>query len=124
ATAAQFSGINVKRVKIFVWTASGILASIAGIVLAARLASGQPGTSIGAETDAIAGSVLGGVSMYGGVGSAGGVLIGCLVIGVITNGLTLLHFNTNWQYVAKGVIILLACYVDMVRQNKKMGRAE
>ncbi|HHV09136.1 MAG TPA: ABC transporter permease [Clostridiales bacterium] len=124
ATAAQFSGINIKRVKIMVWTISGVLASFAGIVMAARLSSGQPSTSVGAETDAIAASVLGGVSMYGGVGGAGGVLIGVLVIGVISNGLTLLHVNSNWQYIAKGIIILLAVYLDMIRQNKKKARSE
>lgn len=124
ATAAQFSGIDIKKVKILVWTISGFLASFAGVVLSARLSSGQPGTSVGAETDAIAACVLGGTSMYGGVGHTGGVLIGVLVIGVITNGLTLLHVNTNWQYVAKGIIILLAVYVDMIRQNKMQSRSE
>lgn len=123
-TAAQFSGINIKKVKIVVWTISGFLASFAGIVLAARLGSGQPSTSVGAETDAIAACVLGGTSMYGGVGSTGGVLIGVMVIGVISNGLTLLHVNSNWQYIAKGVIILLAVYVDMIRQNKSQARSE
>lgn len=124
ATAAQFSGVNIKRIKIMVWTISGVLGAFAGIVLAARLSSGQPSTSVGAETDAIAASVLGGVSMYGGVGGAGGVLIGVLVIGVISNGLTLLHVNSNWQYIAKGVIILLAVYIDMIRQNKLQSRSE
>ncbi|MDO4633460.1 MAG: ABC transporter permease [Eubacteriales bacterium] len=124
ATAAQFSGIDIKKVKIMVWTISGFLASFAGIVLAARLTSGQPGTSVGAETDAIASCVLGGTSMYGGVGGTGGVLIGVLVIGVISNGLTLLHVNSNWQYVAKGIIILLAVYIDMIRQQKMQARSE
>ena len=124
ATAAQFSGINIKRVKIMVWTISGVLAAFAGIVLSARMTSGQPSTSVGAETDAIAACVLGGTSMYGGVGCTGGVLIGVLVIGVISNGLTLLHVNSNWQYVAKGIIILLAVYVDMIRQNKQQSRSE
>lgn len=124
ATAAQFSGVNIRRIKIMVWTISGVLGAFAGIVLAARLSSGQPSTSVGAETDAIAASVLGGVSMYGGVGGAGGVLIGVLVIGVISNGLTLLHVNSNWQYIAKGVIILLAVYIDMIRQNKLQSRSE
>lgn len=123
-TAAQFSGINIKKVKIIVWTISGFLASFAGIVLSARLASGQPSTSIGAETDAIAGCVLGGTSMYGGVGNTGGVLIGIMVIGVISNGLTLMHVDSNWQYVVKGVIILLAVYVDMMRQKKMQSRSE
>lgn len=88
------------------------------------MASGQPGTSIGAETDAIASCVLGGTSMYGGVGNTGGVLIGVMIIGVITNGLTLLHVDSNWQYVAKGLIILLAVYIDMIRQNKQQSRSE
>lgn len=124
SVAAQFSGINIKKVKITVWTISSTLASFAGIVLAARLSSGQPSTSVGAETDAIAASVLGGVSMYGGVGGVGGVLIGVLVIGVISNGLTLMHVDSNWQYIAKGIIILLAVYLDMIRQNKKKSRSE
>lgn len=124
ATAAQFSGINIKKIKILVWTISGFLASFAGIVLSARLASGQPGSSVGAETDAIAACVLGGTSMYGGVGCTGGVLIGVFVIGVITNGLTLLHVNSNWQYVAKGIIILLAVHIDMFRQSKMQARSE
>lgn len=124
ATAAQFSGIDIKKVKILVWTISGFLGAFAGVVLAARLNSGQPGSSVGAETDAIAACVLGGTSMYGGVGNTGGVLIGVLVIGVITNGLTLLHVNSNWQYVVKGIIILLAVYIDMVRQNKMQARSE
>lgn len=119
STAAEFSGINVKKVKIFVWTTSGILAAFAGIVLAARLSSGQPSTSVGAETDAIAASVLGGVSMYGGTGSAGGVLIGVLIIGIISNGLTLLHVDSNWQYVGKGIIILIAVYADMMKVRKQ-----
>ena len=95
-----------------------MLGAFAGIVLAARLSSGQPSTSVGAETDAIAASVLGGVSMYGGTGSAGGVLIGVLVIGVISNGLTLLHLDSNWQYVVKGIIIVIAVYADMARNKK------
>ena len=123
-TAAQFSGIDIKKIKIMCWTISGFLGAFAGIVLAARLSSGQPGTSVGAETDAIASCVLGGTSMYGGVGHTGGVLIGVLIIGVISNGLTLMHVDSNWQYVVKGVIILAAVYVDMMRQNKMQARSE
>jgi ribose transport system permease protein len=62
--------------------------------------------------------------MYGGVGNTGGVLIGIMVIGVISNGLTLMHVDSNWQYVVKGVIILLAVYVDMMRQKKMQSRSE
>ena len=118
--AARFSGINIKRTKILVWTLSGAFAAIAGIVLAARMTSGQPAVGLGYETDAIAASVVGGTSMYGGVGSVGGMVIGVFIIGIISNGLNLLHVNSYWQYVAKGLIILLAVYIDMMRKNREL----
>ena len=117
--AAVFSGINIKSVEIFVYTYSGFLASFAGIVLAARMASGQPAVGIGYETDAVAASVLGGASMTGGVGSVGGLLIGALVIGILSNGLNLLGVNSFWQYIAKGIVIIIAVYIDMIRKNKQ-----
>lgn len=123
-TAAKFSGVNIKKVKIMVWTISGFLGAFAGVVLASRMSSGQPATATGFETDAIAAAVLGGTSMYGGVGSVGGMFIGVLVIGIISNGLNLLHVNSYWQYVAKGVIILIAVYIDMYKKNKQSARKE
>ena len=116
--AAVFSGINIKKVEIFVYTYSGSLAAFAGVVLAARMASGQPAVGIGYETDAVAASVLGGASMTGGIGSVGGLIIGALVIGILSNGLNLLGVNSFWQYVAKGVVIIIAVYIDMIRKNK------
>lgn len=118
-TSAQFSGINVKKIKIMVWTISGFCAGFAGVVLAARLSSGQPSTGEGYETDAIAASVLGGTSFFGGTGTVGGLIIGVLIIGVISNGLNLMHVNSYWQYVLKGVIIIVAVYVDMMKQKKE-----
>lgn len=123
-TAARFSGINIKKVKIMVWTISGFLASFGGVILASRMSSGQPAVGIGFETDAIAAAVLGGTSMYGGVGTVGGMFIGVLVIGIISNGLNLLHVNSYWQYVAKGVIILIAVYIDMYKNRKENSRKE
>ena len=123
-TAARFSGINVEKIKILVWTFSGLLCAFAGIVLSAKLKSGQPSTSVGAETDAIASCVLGGTSMNGGTGRTSGVIIGVFIIGVISNGLTLMHLDVNWQYVVKGVIILVAVYSDMVRQRRSQARKE
>ena len=120
-TAARFSGIDVNKVKILVWTISGAMAGFCGIVLAARLSGGQPSTGEGYETDAIAASVLGGTSFFGGTGTVGGLFIGVLIIGTISNGLNLMHVNSYWQYVLKGVIIIVAVYVDMLkkqRQNK------
>lgn len=116
-TAARYSGINVTKVKVFVWSVSGLLAAFAGVVLASRMSSGQPTAGVGYETDAIAAAVIGGTSMYGGVGRTSGLFIGVLIIGMISNGLNLLHVNSFWQYVIKGVIILGAVYFDM-RKNK------
>ncbi len=118
-TAARFSGIDVNKVKILVWTISGAMAGFCGVVLAARLSSGQPSTGEGYETDAIAASVLGGTSFFGGTGTVGGLIIGVLIIGTISNGLNLMHVNSYWQYVLKGVIIIVAVYVDMLKQKKQ-----
>ena len=117
--AARFTGINIHRVQIFVYGYSGLLAAVAGIVLASGMASGQPAVGVGYETDAVAAAVLGGASMSGGVGTPGGMIIGILVIGVLNNGLNLLHVNSFWQYVARGVVILLAVYVDLLRKRKE-----
>lgn len=117
--AARFTGINIRRVHIFVYGYSGLLAAFAGIVLASGMASGQPGVGVGYETDAVAAAVLGGASMSGGVGTPGGMMIGILVIGVLNNGLNLLHVNSFWQYVARGVVIILAVYVDLLRKRRE-----
>lgn len=116
--AAKYSGINIHKVEIMVYTISGLLAGFAGVVLSSRMSSGQPAVGVGFETDAIAAAVLGGTSFFGGTGTVGGMFIGVLVIGVINNGLNMMHVNSFWQYVAKGAIILIAVYVDMYRTKK------
>ncbi len=121
AQAARFSGINVQKVKFIVYTYTGIMSGIAGVVVASRLYSGQPRAGEGAEMDAIAAVVVGGTSMSGGSGRLGGTLIGVLIIGVLNNGLNLMGVDSNWQYIVKGFVILLAVYVDFIR-NKKAGR--
>ena len=112
--AAIFSGVNVARTKMLVYTMSGFLAAFTGVVLCARMASGQA-----FEMDAIAATVLGGTSMSGGVGKIGSTFIGVLIIGVLNNGLNLLGLNSFWQQIAKGVVILLAVYVDMLKKRRK-----
>ena len=119
--AAKFSGINVQKVKFIVYAYTGLMAGIAGVVIASRLYSGQPTAGDGAEMDAIASVVVGGTSMSGGSGRIGGTLIGVLIIGVLNNGLNLLGVDSNFQYVVKGLVILLAVYIDFLR-NKKAGR--
>ena len=117
--AAVYSGINVRKVIIFVYTLSGLAASWAGIVLASRMASGQPATGVGYEADAVAAAVLGGPSMTGGAGKVGGMVLGALLIGMLNNGLNLLGVNSFWQYVVKGTVILVAVYIDIFRKRKE-----
>ena len=117
--AAEFSGIKVEKVKFFVHAFSGLMAGLAGIVLASRMYSGQPTAGDGDEMDAIAAVVGGGTSMAGGSGKIGGTIIGGLIIGVLNNGLNLLNVNSFWQYVVKGVVILLAVFLDYFRNKGK-----
>lgn len=117
--AAVFSGIKVAKVKFFVHAFSGVMAGLAGIILASRMYSGQPTAGEGAEMDAIAAVVVGGTSMAGGSGKIGGTVIGALIIGILNNGLNLLNVNSFWQDVVKGIVILLAVFIDYFRTKKK-----
>ena len=114
--AAVVSGIKINRYLILVYTYAGFLAAVAAIVLTARIGSGQPGLGLGYELDAIAASVIGGTSLAGGLGSAGGTLIGALIIGVMKNGLDLLNVSADFQQVARAIIIVVAVTID-VRKN-------
>ena len=118
-TAAKFSGISTAKTKFFVYSFSGLMAGLAGITIASRLYSGTCTSGDGAEMDAIAAVVVGGTSMAGGSGRLGGTLIGVLIIGILNNGLNLMGVNSDWQYIIKGAVILLAVYVDFLRSTKK-----
>jgi ribose/xylose/arabinose/galactoside ABC-type transport system permease subunit len=115
--AAWLSGINVARVKLAVYIISGTLAGLSSMVLAGRLASGDPKTGMGMELDAIAAVVVGGTSLFGGKGSVLGTLIGALIMGVLNNGLNLLDISSYWQPVVKGVVILLAVLIDQITKK-------
>lgn len=116
--AAVYSGINVKNVQLKVYIICGVLAAIAGIMLAARMYSGQPTVGVGYEGDAVAATVLGGTSFSGGVGTIGGVMIGAMVIGVLNNGMNLLKIPYYYQLVVKGLVILGAVYFDTIKKQK------
>ncbi len=118
-TAAKFSGISTAKVKFVVYSFSGLMAGLAGITIASRLYSGTCTSGDGAEMDAIAAVVVGGTSMAGGSGKLGGTLIGVLIIGILNNGLNLMGVNSDWQYIIKGAVILLAVYTDFLRNRKK-----
>jgi ribose transport system permease protein len=117
--AAKFSGIKNARVLFFAYVFSGVMSGISGVVLASSMFSGQPTAGQSFEMDAIAAVVLGGTSMSGGVGKIGGTVIGALIIGVLNNGLNLLNINSFWQYIVKGVVILIAVYVDFLKKTRK-----
>ena len=117
--AAEFSGIKITRVEIKVYTLSGLLAGLAGVITASRMSSGQPTAGEGQELDAIAAVVLGGTSFVGGEGHIGGTIIGALIIGILNNGLNLIQVSSYWQLVVKGVVIILAVYVDMIRKGRE-----
>ena len=110
--AARLSGININRVKIWVYTLSGILAGVGGIILTSRLDSAQPNAGFSYELDAIAAVVIGGTSLSGGRGSIMGTVQGALIIGILNNGLVLLNVSPFWQQIIKGLVILVAVILD------------
>jgi ribose transport system permease protein len=110
--AALLTGLRVNRIKLAVYTLGGALAGVAGLIVTARLDSAQPNAGLGYELDSIAAVVIGGTSLSGGRGSVGGTVLGCLIIGVLNNGLFLLNVSPFWQQVIKGAVILLAVAID------------
>jgi ribose transport system permease protein len=110
--AALISGIKVPKVKILIYSLSGMLAALAGAILTSRLNSAQPTAGTSYELDAIAAVVLGGTSLSGGKGRIFGTLIGALIIGTLNNGLNLLGVSSFYQMVVKGIVILIAVLLD------------
>jgi len=117
AEAAKLSGVNTDRVQILVYTVSGAMAALAGLILTSRLDSAQPTAGAGYELDAITAVVLGGTSLAGGRGWIFGTLVGALLIGVLNNGLNLMGVSAFYQQVVKGSVILLAVLLDRGRKS-------
>jgi L-arabinose transport system permease protein len=118
--AARLAGVAVDRVRVGVFVLQGLVAAVAGIVLAARITSGQPNTSQGLELAVISACVLGGVSLSGGVATVAGVIIGVLIMGAAQNALNLLDVPTFYQYVVRGGILLAAVIFDRLRQSGRV----
>jgi ribose transport system permease protein len=115
--AARLSGINVNRVKTTAYIVSGITAAIAGVILASRLTSIEPLAGTGYELTAIAATVIGGASLFGGEGSLIGTLLGAMIMGVLSNGLNLLNVSTYWQQVVIGGAIAITVAIGTFRKK-------
>jgi len=115
--AVRLSGVNTDFWKVLVYTVSGGICGIAGLLIASRLNSAQPALGQGYELDAIAAVVIGGTSLSGGTGTIVGTIIGAFIMSVLTNGLRILSVAQEWQTVVTGVIIILAVYADILRRR-------
>jgi ribose/xylose/arabinose/galactoside ABC-type transport system permease subunit len=117
--SARLSGIDVKRVKLLVYSLSGLLTSIGGVIWTARLTSGSPIGANNYELESIAAVILGGGSLFGGLGSVSGTLVGVVLFGVINSILNLLGISPYWQGTIKGVLILLAVALGQLRRTNR-----
>jgi len=115
--AARLSGIPVDKVLIKVYTISGLMAGLGGLVLIGRTNAASPIAGLTYELDAIAAVIIGGASFFGGVGTVWGTLIGAMIIAVLRNGLNLLGTSTDLQTVVIGMVIILAVYIDVLRRK-------
>lgn len=115
----HLAGVSPGRIKLAVYAISGLTATLGGVLLTARLWSAQPNAAVGWELDAIAAPVLGGISLFGGVGGIGGTLVGAFIIGVLSNGLNLLGVPSYYQQVIKGVVFILAVMLDLFTKRRR-----
>ena len=116
--ASGFAGLRVDNIKVWVYTLGGGLAAVAGLIVTARLDAADPKAGLGYELDSIAAVVIGGTSLSGGRGSILGTVLGCLLIGVLNNGLFLLNVSPFWQQVIKGFVILAAVAIDRASRKE------
>lgn len=121
--AARLSGVPTRRIKLGVYAISGACAGVAAVLLVGQLRSGGPDAGMLYELNAIAAAVIGGASLFGGLGTAWGALIGALLIGVLNNSLDLLGVQAFWQEISKGAIILLAVLFDVWTKREGSGDA-
>ncbi len=117
--AARATGIPVERLRASLYTISGLLAGLAGLIFMARVNSGDPVAGINYELAAITAAIIGGTSLFGGKGSILGALVGALIMGVLQNGLNLLGVQSYYQQVAIGVVLILAVWIDQMQTAKE-----
>ena len=118
-SAAKLSGVRTQRIQTMVYVFSSICAWMVGLILAARISSGQPTAGESYEMDAIAATAIGGTSMNGGIGSLTGTIIGFIILGLLQNSMNLMNINSFWQQIVKGILIIVAVFLDMRTKGKK-----
>ena len=116
--AAHLSGINVDLITKCAFLMGGFFAALTAIILVSRLNSGQPSAGTGYEFQAVIACVMGGVSLSGGKGKALGVILGAIFVGLLTNGMTLINVDSNWQQIVQGVVLILAITFDVYKQRR------
>ncbi len=117
--AARVSGINVNRTRLFCYVSSGVMAGLVGIVLASRLGQGTPTVGAAYELWAIAATVIGGTSLFGGEGTVLGVILGASIMGVMINGMVLVNLSSYLQEVVLGIVLVVAVTYDMWRRHRR-----
>lgn len=117
--SAELSGINTTKVKFLVFVNMGVLAALAGLILASRLNAATPQAGMGLETDALSAVYFGGAATSGGVGTISGTLIGGLIMGILNNGMSIMGIGVDWQQAIRGLILLLAVVIEKYNQKRK-----
>lgn len=116
--ATKLSGINTERLSFFTFVNMGVLAGLAGMIIAARLNSATPKAGVGFELDVIAACFIGGASASGGVGKITGAVIGAFIMGVMNNGMSIVGLGIDFQQMVKGLVLLAAVFFDVYNKNK------
>jgi putative multiple sugar transport system permease protein len=116
--AAKLSGVNTSRLLFYTFINMGVLAALAGLIVAARLNSSTPNAGDGMELDVIAACFIGGASASGGIGTVIGAVVGAFMIGVLNNGMSIMGVGIDWQKVVKGLVLLVAVFFDVYNKNK------
>ena len=120
--AAKLAGVSVNKITISLYGISAFLASIAGIVLTGRISSGAPASGTGTEMDVV--TAVGGISVNGGKGSMLGAFLGAVIIGVLSNGLTIMNIGEYYQQVVKGLVLILAVAFDVLANKEKVKKVK
>jgi simple sugar transport system permease protein len=116
------SGVDIRRVRLWALTLTGVFSAVAGILVATRLASGSSNSGTGFELEVITAVVLGGTNLTGGRGSIIGSMIGAMTLGIISNGLVLLHVDVYWVPISQGVILVVAIFLNSKLFSRIVGR--